>query len=481
MTTFLSRPVWDFPIHFSEPTQGVEYDVKPLRIGFGADEFAPTARFEARSWRVEIWLPTAIKIAAYEEFCAALKGTLNGFWFPEPSVSLTVLSSPTAGVVQVRACGLVDHWDAGAPFFLWLVDPTGVVPPTGARVLGVSTPSAGVEEVTISAAISPAPGWYVSRLLYCLKASPSERYRLRAEHFQEREVVVVEAPDEYGAVETGDEPVFIYKFTERPVGESAVVYWFTSFAAGQTYDGNTVVPLAINHGELSLSDDGSDEGLELESVLKAGVPWDGYQIHEPERPLELQVIKIQYGETTGGTVIFSGELGTPEFTGRRVVLPFTSWLTGASRVPSMQIGRGCHYTLGDPRTCKVDLPAEEVAVTLDNISDYQILVGGAGLVAQPEGWFARGQLVTGTGATQEVRAVLGSTVVASGQTVLIVNRPLRWAGVTDAATLTPGCDRKRLTCKNKFGNLPNYPGFDEVPGENPVTVGPAVDGGGVKK
>src|SRR3546814_2715916 len=41
-------------------------------------------------------------------------------------------------------------------------------------------------------------------------------------------------------------------------------------------------------------------------------------------------------------------------------------------------------------------------------------------------------------------------------------------GAGTAISLYPGCDHRRMTCKDKFNNILNYGGFDWIPTKNPM-------------
>jgi uncharacterized phage protein (TIGR02218 family) len=477
--SYLSRPVFDWPLQWVGPSQSVTYDVKPLTMGFGGPEFAPTARQVARGWRCSFWLKTAAEIEEYETWSAALKGRLNGFWFPEPSVVGTVISTQSAGVINIRACGLDDVWNTEARLYVWLVDLDGNG--TAAAVTEVSTPSAGVERVTIDETLSPVEGWRLHRLLYVRQADDVEQARNIAEHWEERELSVVELPEEYAAAETGDEPVWLYYFYMEPPGEAVRPWYYTSFAEALSSSGNTYVPIPITHQGISLSTDSSEESVKIETVLKDGTPWAEMLIDAPERPLWVIIAKSPYAAPSSSTVLFGGQIKELEVEGRKVSMTFSSWLDGAGRIPSRLFGAGCPYDLYDTRTCGVDAASHELAVTFDAISGMTAVVTGVGLVAQPANYFARGTLDTGSGATRETRMVLASTSVAAGATQLTLSRPLRQAAVAGSATLRPGCSRNRGDCETKFANLVNYGGFDFMPRDNPVFKGPEVDGSGGKK
>jgi uncharacterized phage protein (TIGR02218 family) len=476
MATYLTRPVWDFEIDWDKPTFSPAYDAKPLRYGFGAPLYAPTQYQIARGWSGKLQLHSAAKIAAYEAFSDGLKGRFKGFWFPEPRVAMTVLGSAAPGEFTVRECGLSTQWSAGSPYLLWIVDPSGAVPAQGATILGVS--AAGDEEtVTISAAISPQPGWIIRRLLYARKGSDSERWRCVAEHREEREIAIVERPQEYAALETGEEPVYLYRFESDIVGEAGTVSRYTSLVSSYTVDGETYAPLPINHRAIVRSDEAQEERLTIETVLKESTPWYAYVRGEPERPLRVQVLKVQYGATTGAEVLFTGECQASPIDGQKVSLEFASWLDGAVRVPTMLYSSVCPNELYEPTTCGVDPAAHELAVTVVSTSDLTITVSGAGLIAQPAGYFAHGRLVLGTGVNQEVRGINGDTGVTAGAVLLNISMPTQTSVIGTTGILRPGCNRRGVTCLGKFGNKPRFGGFENLPIKNAVVTPAGVQGG----
>jgi uncharacterized phage protein (TIGR02218 family) len=42
----------------------------------------------------------------------------------------------------------------------------------------------------------------------------------------------------------------------------------------------------------------------------------------------------------------------------------------------------------------------------------------------------------------------------------------------DRFTVTAGCDKRLATCREKFGNAPNFRGFPHMPGEDWIAAGP---------
>jgi hypothetical protein len=481
MPTYLSRPVWGFPLQWDSPTQAMEFDQLPHRIGFGAPLYAPTQQQVARGWRVGFWLKGGQAIVDYEEFSDPLKGRFKGFWFPEPRVTLTVVSSSGPGVAVIRACGLVDQWDAGAQYHLWLVDPSGVVAKSGAVITGVTASGPGQETVSFSGAVSPQPGWMIHRLLYMRQGADDQRWRCLAEHWEERELSVVELPLEYGDMETGEAPVYLYEFSTSSSAGVETVNRYTSLSENYTADGNAYATLPINHGVIVRSDD-SDYSLDIQTVYKDGLPWEYFTTHTIDRVLIVTVKKIPYGTSTGAEVLFSGRLKKDGSTisGAEVSLAFGWWGDGANRIPKRVYGPLCPHELYEPTTCGVDPAAHELAVTVVVTTDLTVTVTGAGLVSQPAGYFALGRIVFGTGATEEIRGINWDSGVTAGELQLNLSIPLRHATAGTTGVLRPGCDGKGATCFGKFANKARHGGFEHLPRANAVVTPAEVAGGGGK-
>jgi hypothetical protein len=51
---------------------------------------------------------------------------------------------------------------------------------------------------------------------------------------------------------------------------------------------------------------------------------------------------------------------------------------------------------------------------------------------------------------------------------------LRYGALPVFVDIAPGCDLRAATCAAKFGNLPNFGGFPEIPGRNPFGGGSIV-------
>lgn len=477
---YLSRPVFDWVVDYESPTEEIAYDLRPIKLGFGALEYAPTQRQVSRSWTLQFSLRTAAEISSYENWSAALKGRLKGFWLPEPSVVVTVLSSPSPGEILIPKSGLSDAWSTESPLHILIQDSDGAL--TMAQVTAVDDVSATTERVVFSAALTPLPGWQVRRLLYVRQAEDRETYRVMAEHWESRELKVIELPQEYLDIETGEEPVWLYDFYQEIPGETTPHWRYTSFAETYTSGADEFVPLAINHGEINHSLE-SDESIQIETVLSDDYPWANVVKEAGEFPLWVKVMKAPF-PSGAAEVIFTGVMQSGSVKGRKVSLKFSSWMDAAGsmdgRIPTMVFGPGCPYEVYSA-ACGVDPVAHQIPITIDSSTDTAVGVSGVGLVAQPANFFSRGRLETGAGGTREIRMILASTAVAAGTCILTVTRPLQFVAAPQAGKVAPGCPGDAATCANTFSNFINFGGCNQMPERSPVLHGAKVNGGGTKK
>lgn len=87
-----------------------------------------------------------------------------------------------------------------------------------------------------------------------------------------------------------------------------------------------------------------------------------------------------------------------------------------------------------------------------------------GMLRAPDGLL--GYIVGHSGSQITLQRPLNSLVTAFAEIGYGRSYGSYYGGL--AVKLYPGCDHIRLTCKNKFGNLDNYGGFDWIPTKNPM-------------
>jgi uncharacterized phage protein (TIGR02218 family) len=139
--------------------------------------------------------------------------------------------------------------------------------------------------------------------------------------------------------------------------------------------------------------------------------------------------------------------------------------------------RLCRHALYG-RGCGLDIAISWLTGTVTAVSGNAVTIPEA--AGQPDGWFRGGVLRFGT--------QLGFITGHAGA-LLTLSRPMPELAAAIAAPdidpdtgdplpvfvdLAPGCDLRAATCAAKFGNLPNFGGFPDIPGRNPFGGGSIV-------
>lgn len=293
-------------------------------------------------------------------------------------------------------------------------------------------------------------------------ADDSERVDIMAERCQRRYFTVVELPNEYSAIQTPTEPVFLYRFTaELPDGD--VVWRFTSHPSDVTVSGATWLAVGIEHSRLSRS-----------TRLGGGASITAdYDSVEPMRlcvPLRIAVpLRMEILQTTTalGTpeVVLDGTIRKPELNGRSITASCVEWGDAMEqKIPTFLIERDCNYQVYEPNTCKSDLTLKKKTVSITAVSGRSVTITGSGLSGLAVNWFAYGWIELGSGLSQIKRFIVSSTS-ASGTTIVLTTTETIDVDLPATATAVPGCDGLRATCGTKFNNLDNFGGH-ETPREN---------------
>lgn len=148
-----------------------------------------------------------------------------------------------------------------------------------------------------------------------------------------------------------------------------------------------------------------------------------------------------------------------------------------ARTIGRTVQRACDAALGDAR-CGVDLAAPglraEVTV-LSASSDLVVAVASPGSLDPDSLRDGMARVMTGraagwAGRIDRVRAVAGGHALHLDPPCPV---PLA-AG--DSIVLTPGCDKRFATCRDRFANALNFRGCPLMPGEGAALSGPAADG-----
>lgn len=158
---------------------------------------------------------------------------------------------------------------------------------------------------------------------------------------------------------------------------------------------------------------------------------------------------------------------------RRSEGSFTAELRGLSSALNMVRGRlftaGCDADLGDAR-CRVTLAAPTyTGHGTVSAAEGPGLIVAAGLGAYAAGGFAQGRLAFTTGANEGFATEVKAHTVSGGVARLeLWQRPPVLPVPGEAFTVTAGCDKSFVTCRDRFANTLNFRGFPHMPGNDAV-------------
>lgn len=473
---YLGRPVFEFDVDWSPGvSKPFNYDLREVALGFGAEFFTSLQSNVVQGWKLATFLKTSADVQGFDDFFAALTGRLTGFWLPTPMQALQITASVSATSFDITDCGLRDTWEDHPDIYLWFKRP-GLAAQIG-KIQGVVLHAAGVERVTLTAALGTAasPADTVSRLHYVRLADDTERAKFTGEGQQQRNFNVVELPTEYAAFETGEQPIFLYHFwCAAPMD----YHWrFTSFAAGVVSGNELFAKFAMKHGSLKRSAKLENETLSIEAKKDDDHPFALFLPIPFSRPVNVEVFQTSYGDPDTTELLFTGQVRSVNDDGDKLTARCDSWLSLLNRkVPRMMFQEGCNHTVFDPLTCKVVLSKFDTMGTVTAVDTAAMpptvtLTLNNSLSAQmpnwtSDDWFAGGYLQAGFSLSFRVRTILSSTETGTpGELLLELNAPLP-VNVGDEINLIPGCDGTPETCIGKYKNFDNFGGFRAIPKRN---------------
>jgi len=268
----------------------------------------------------------------------------------------------------------------------------------------------------------------------------------------------------------GGRPYYLYQFVE---GDQ--VWRFTSRASDWTSAASEGGALrweaaAISHGDVVQTSEIERGRLELTWPLSHPFA-RRFLAPLGNRPVTLTIFR-GHEQVLGETVAhWKGRIVGAEVEGVRILLNCESVFSTLRRAGvRAKYQRLCRHALYG-RGCGLDIAFHWQTGTVTSASGNALTIPEA--AGQPAGWFRGGVLRFG--------AQLGFITGQVGPT-LTLSRPMPELAATlaapeiDPATgdpiplvadIAPGCDLRAATCAAKFGNLPNFGGFPEIPGRNP--------------
>lgn len=129
----------------------------------------------------------------------------------------------------------------------------------------------------------------------------------------------------------------------------------------------------------------------------------------------------------------------------------------------------CRWVFGDNR-CTKDLTALQATGSVSAVDNRGLFAGDAVDPAQGSQW-ANGRVIWTSGRNAGVTCEVKSVDFDTGAVELWALCPFL-PELGDDYTLQPGCDLSESTCKGVYGNLINFGGFAEVPGNDALAQTP---------
>lgn len=256
-----------------------------------------------------------------------------------------------------------------------------------------------------------------------------------------------------------------------------VSLYFTDHDQNLLVDGNTyLAALGYTRSAMTMNVDYSIDNIQIAGII------DSDTLNEDDIRAglydfaELKMFLVNWQDLTMGiTRLRRGTLGDVSSTPSGM---FQTQMNGMQQILAHAIGEIftalCAADLGDSR-CTIDLTlgagftfAGAVTSVTDN-QNFAISVPGS---PDPDGWFNDGVITwtagLNSGRSIEVKGWIQST--AAVQTFLAMPRAVQ---IGDTFTIYPGCDKKAITCRDKFNNIVNQRGFPFIPGIDAILASPS--------
>jgi uncharacterized phage protein (TIGR02218 family) len=204
-----------------------------------------------------------------------------------------------------------------------------------------------------------------------------------------------------------------------------------------------------------------------ENDLKLG-RWNGAKI---------EAFWVDWTEPAAFIPMWRGQVAGANWRGNGFELDIVGQEASLSREIGRVYARTCDATLGDGR-CKVDLgqngrtfASTILAVTSDRSFTISIPAG------KSAGHFVGGRFELTSGVANGWRSGIASIVAGPSDWTLTTSRPFALSPVAgNAVSISMGCDKSFVTCKDRFANALNFRGQPTLPGDDVAFGGPAASG-----
>lgn len=488
MPTYLSRPVFDFRVNWATtPRHSFSYDLRERSLGFASVRGEPLQAHTVSGFELRLELASEAEIDAFDTFTAALKGRLHGFWIPSPFTQFNIQPGIASNFLfQIQDANLRD-WLAEHPATHIQFSKAGQTTQYG-KIATATVTTDSKELVQLESALATAidDTWDARKLLYVRLAEDVEKGQFYADNRQTRTVRVLELPTEYAALETGQQPVYLYRFYLD--GVSPPVFWnFTGLnenitsTLGGAISATVFNSHPIEHGSQKLSMRTMDDGLELTTWHDASSPVARFLPFTLPSHLWLQIFETTYAAPNTISTVFTGRVKSVVPEGRLLRAQCAAFGGVAEKkFPRFYLQPRCNYALFATGTCKLNRALWTINVVITAISGRLVTVTTSATPLAGESasadfnYWALGRLTVGTGAETQRVTITQSSAVTGTTLQLRTKTPLRNPAtlINATAQLEPGCDGSPDACAGKFYNFRRWGGHVSAP-QNPSV--PAAD------
>ena len=190
---------------------------------------------------------------------------------------------------------------------------------------------------------------------------------------------------------------------------------------------------------------------------------------------EVESWLVNWADVSQRMTLFRGALGEITRAGGAFHAELRGLAERLNQVQGRVYHRHCSAVLGDGQ-CKFDtsLPGYFTEAPVQSV-EGAVVLDFAGLDTFEDRWFERGRLLVQTGAAAGLSGFVKSDRLASDgrRRVELWQRLGADLAPGDLIRLEAGCDKRSLTCRQKFNNFLNFRGFPHIPGEDWLTSYPS--------
>jgi len=181
----------------------------------------------------------------------------------------------------------------------------------------------------------------------------------------------------------------------------------------------------------------------------------------------IEVHLVDWSEPSLNLLLAKGVLGEVRREGAAFTAEFRSLAHRLNEESGRLYTATCSADLGDAR-CTVDLtnPAFHGGGTIVAFAGTSAFLA-SGLDAFADGWFTAGKLTFTSGANAGFAVeVKIHRLTLDGVLLELWQKTPEPMAVSDAFSVTAGCDKRFTTCRDRFTNSINFRGFPHIPGND---------------